>query len=179
MSAGVTLSLEKKRRMVDMLWPCCVNACAEWNLCQGNKTATKSLQCWKLSHSPCFGPDETCQMFVPPENDLSSVAFKAGWSICMLLFLKILVQSFTPCFLVFLYCCRPQATGKYFCHYACWCFSTFAPVPGIFLISCDFSSLKSSSLQFPSFLFYHPLLQSFPCEKGRDETASTPQKGCC
>lgn len=101
MSAGVTLSLEKKRRMVDMLWPCCVNACAEWNLCQGNKTATKSLRCWKLSHSPCFGPDETCQMFVPPENDLSSVAFKAGWSICMLLFLKILVQSFTPCFLVF------------------------------------------------------------------------------
>lgn len=40
-------------------------------------------------------------MFVPPENDLSSVAFKAGWSICMPLFLKILVQSFTPCFLVF------------------------------------------------------------------------------
>lgn len=141
--------------------------------------ATKSLRCQKLSHSPCFGPDETCQMFVPPENDLSSVAFKAGWSICMPLFLKTLVQSFIPCFLVFLYRCRPQATRKYFCHYACWCFSTFAPVPSIFLISCDFSSLKSSSLQFPSFLFYHPLLQSFPCEKGRDETASTPQKRCC
>lgn len=43
-------------------------------------------------------PNETCHMFVPPENSINYMAFPADWSICMSLFLKILVQSFIPSF---------------------------------------------------------------------------------
>lgn len=47
-------------------------------------------------------PGETCQTFVPPENSINSMVFPADQSICMLLFWKILVQSFMPSFFFFL-----------------------------------------------------------------------------
>lgn len=120
-------------------------------------------------------PNETCHMFVPPENSINYMAFPADWSICMSLFLKIPVQSFIPSFSS-LY---QSASGcrKIFLPLWLLVFQHIHSLPSIFLISSEFSSLNTSFLPFLSFLFYCPLLQLVPSDKGRAETVSNAAGG--